>query len=336
VIDSELAAGAAAAAVAALCFNAAVVLYAVESRAVPSEHGLRLSLVTRLARRPRWLAALGLDALGWPFQLVALSLAPLTVVQPTLAVGLLFLVAVGSKGLGERIGRLEVFAVIAVIVGVVGLALAAPAHTAGAPDPVALAAVLAALVFVSALPYVLPRERVGAGTMIVAAGSAFTATALSSKVLTDRLADGDWAAAIALGVGTAAVAALGLLSETSALQRYEATRVSPAVFVIQTVAPVVAAPILIGEDWGATPGGGLVLAGALLLTCGAGALLARSRVVVAAQHEAGQPASSSTRSAAAGSLASDTSGSRGDSSAPRSAAASSPAVDATSANPKSR
>jgi drug/metabolite transporter (DMT)-like permease len=339
VIDSDLAAGAAAAAVAALCFNGAVVLYAIESRTVSAEHGLRLSLVTRLARRPRWVAALALDALGWPFQLLALSLAPITVVQPTLAVGLLLLVAVGSRRLGERVGAREVLAVLGVVAGVAGLALAAPPHTDRAPDPVAFAVVLAALVAASCAPYAMRRARVGATVMILAAGSAFTATALASKVLTDRLADGDWAVAAALAVGTALVAALGLLSETSALQRYEATRVSPAVFVIQTVAPVAAAPILIGERWGGTPGGGAVLIASLAITCAAGALLAQSRVVVAAAHEgaqAGEPASSSTRSAAAGSRASERSGSRGEASARRSAAASSSGVDATSAKPESR
>jgi drug/metabolite transporter (DMT)-like permease len=339
VIDVELIAGAAAAAVAALCFNGAVVLYALESRQIAQEHGLRLSLITRLARRPRWRAAIALDALGWPFQLVALSLAPITVVQPTLALGLLLLLAVGSKGLGERVGRQELLAAAAIVGGVVALALAAPPHTSGTSDGEVLAAVLGLLVLASAAPYLLPRRYAGADMLILAAGAAFTATALAGKVLTDRLAAGDWGAAIALGAGTAVVAALGLLSETSALQRYEATRVSPAVFVVQTVAPVMAAPLLFGEKWGATPGGGIVIVLALAVTCAGGVVLSRSRVVAAAQDEAGMPegpASSSTRSAAAGSSASERSGSRGDASARLSAPASSSGVDATSARPKAR
>jgi hypothetical protein len=339
VIDGQLVGGVAAAAAAAVCFNGAVVLYAIEGRHVSAEHGLRLSLVRQIARRPLWLAALALDGLGWPFQLLALSLAPLTVVQPTLSVGLLLLLAVGARRLGEHVGRLEVAATVAIVGGVTGLALAAPPHSNATPDPVPLALLLGALVLLCAAPYALRRRReVGAGTMIVAAGSAFTATALSSKLLTDELANGHWVAALAWGLGTAAVAALGLLSEISALQRFEATRVSPAIFVIQTVAPVIAAPILIGEDWGSTPGGGAVLVAALAATCAGGALLARSRVVAGAHDESDQApaASSSTRSAAAGSPASDRSGSRGDASAERSAAASSAGVDATSANPKRR
>jgi hypothetical protein len=340
VIDGQLVGGVVAAAVAAGCFNGAVVLYAIESRTVSTEHGLRLSLVKRLARRPRWLAALALDAFGWPFQLVALSLAPLTVVQPTLSVGLLLLLAVGARRLGEHVGRTELVATLAVVCGVTALAIAAPAHTDTAPDTLATALVLAALVLASVAPYLMPRGRVGAGAMILAAGAAFTATALASKLITDEIGRGRWGSAVLLALGTAAVAALGLLTETSALQRFEATRVSPAVFVIQTVAPVIAAPLLIGEDWGATPGGGVVVVAGLLATCAGGALLARSRVIAVVQDEGRDAAtpstSASTTSAAAGSLASDSSGSRGDASADRSASASSDGVDATSARPKAR
>jgi hypothetical protein len=233
---------------------------------------------------------------------------------------------------------------VAVIAGVTGLALAAPEHSdTTSASPVALGAVLGGLLVVAAAPYLLPRGRVGASTMILAAGCAFTATALTSKLLTDELADGRWLVALGLAVGTAAVAAGGLLTETSALQRFEATRVSPGVFVVQTVLPVMAAPFLIGEDWGDTPGGGAVLVVALLVTCAGGALLSRSRVVAAAQDEgegtgadAAASTNSSVTSAAAGSAASDSSGSRGDASANSSARASSAGVDATSARPNSR
>ena len=342
MIDAQLAAGVAAAAVAAVCFNAAVVLYAIESRQVSTEHGLRLSLVTRLAHRPVWLAAVGLDALGWPFQLLALALAPLTVVQPTLSVGLLLLLAVGARRLHEHVGRIEVAAAVAIIGGVTGLALVAPDHSSAIPDATAHGAVLAVLVLLTAMPYLLPRGRVGARVMILSAGCAFTATALTSKLLTDELHRSHWLAAVGVGLATAAVAAAGLLTETSALQRFEATRVSPGVFVIQTVLPVFAARLLIGEKWSTTPGSGVPIVVSLVLTCAGGALLSRSRAVAAAQAEgpsepsAPSAISSSVSAAADGSRASDSSGARGEASAARSDRSSSEGVDATSARPKSR
>ncbi|MCW3004918.1 MAG: hypothetical protein JWQ20_4216, partial [Conexibacter sp.] len=96
-------AGIAAAAVAATCFDGAVLLQAREARDVDAEHALRLSLLRRLMARPRWVLGTALAVCGWPLQLVALSLAPITVVQPTLALGLVVLLVGGSRVLGERV-----------------------------------------------------------------------------------------------------------------------------------------------------------------------------------------------------------------------------------------
>ncbi|MCW2968110.1 MAG: hypothetical protein JWM71_1882, partial [Solirubrobacteraceae bacterium] len=76
---------------AACCYEVAYVLQALEARAESGDHGLRLSLLTRLARNPRWAGATLLTAGGAALQVYALSLAPVTVVEPTLAVGLLAL-----------------------------------------------------------------------------------------------------------------------------------------------------------------------------------------------------------------------------------------------------
>ena len=56
--------------------------------------------------------------LGWPLQLLALSLAPLVVVQPALALGLPVLMVMGERMLGERAGRREYLAVGAIVLGV--------------------------------------------------------------------------------------------------------------------------------------------------------------------------------------------------------------------------
>jgi drug/metabolite transporter (DMT)-like permease len=118
--------GVACAIVASILFDLAVALQALEARDVPREHGLRPSLLGRLVARPRWLFATLLGGAGWPFHIAALLLAPLTVVQPALASGLLLLLVLGDRMLSERVGRLEVGAVLAIVLGVAGLAWAAP------------------------------------------------------------------------------------------------------------------------------------------------------------------------------------------------------------------
>ncbi|HET7508851.1 MAG TPA: hypothetical protein VFJ65_01240, partial [Solirubrobacterales bacterium] len=94
-----LALGIASAVVASLLYNASIALQALEARGVPQEHGLRPSLLGRLLRNRRWLGATGLGLLGWPFEIAALLLAPLTLVQPCLASGLVLLLWLGATRL---------------------------------------------------------------------------------------------------------------------------------------------------------------------------------------------------------------------------------------------
>src|SRR5947207_7101750 len=137
--------GVACACIASILFDLGVALQALEARSVSHHHALRPSLLGRLVARPRWVFATLLAGAGWPFHVAALLLAPLTVVQPALASGLLLLLVLGDRMLGERVGRLEVCAVLAIVVGVAGLAWAAPEHTSSHAGAARLAPWLASL-----------------------------------------------------------------------------------------------------------------------------------------------------------------------------------------------
>src|SRR5215471_651029 len=103
--------GIAAAVGASLLYNTSIALQALEVRDTSPEYALRVSLIGRLLRNRRWLGATVLGFLGWPLEIVALLLAPLTVVQPCLASGLVLLLVLGVKKLGETPGRREYMAV---------------------------------------------------------------------------------------------------------------------------------------------------------------------------------------------------------------------------------
>lgn len=263
-------------------YNASIALQALEARQVPVEHGLRPSLLGRLVRNRRWLGATALGLAGWPLEIAALLLAPLTVVQPCLTSGLVLLLWLGVTRLGERPGRREMLAVAAIVAGVAGVALAAPARTtdhAGA-EAIALALVLVALPVL--LPYALRRRPAAAATLaIFSAGFGYAWTAVASKLLTDEVATGAVVAA-ALWLATAAGSeGLALLSEMSALQRRPATQVAPAMFATQVLVPVALAPLIFGEAWADTPLGGAVLVAAMALAVVGTVLLAGSRAVSA-------------------------------------------------------
>jgi drug/metabolite transporter (DMT)-like permease len=289
-----LALGIVAAVGASLLYNTSIALQALEAREVSGEHSLRLSLIGKLARNKRWLGATALGLAGWPLEIAALLLAPLTVVQPCLASGLILLLWLGATRLGERPGRREFLAVAAIVAGVGGVAWAAPERTTDHAGAAAVALALAIVALPVLAPYVLrarirhsPHQggvEIGSARaletlMVIGAGCGYAWTAIASKLLTDELAAGAIVVA-ALWLGTAAASeGLALLSEMSALQRRAATHVAPAMFAVQIIVPVLLAPLIFGESWAETPLDGVALVAFMGLAVAGTALLAGSKAV---------------------------------------------------------
>lgn len=302
--------GIAAAIGASAFYSLGVVLQAMDAKQTAHHHYLRLGLARDLVKRRRWLLGTAISTVGWPLQLLALSLAPLVVVQPAMATGLLVLLVAGERMLGERAGRREHVAVCAIALGVVGAALCAPPHTtAQAPDD-AIGIVLGVLGAASLLPYMMLRtgRRPPAALTILGAGLAFAWSGVATKLAADNLEYGLIAIALAWGTSTAIASAVGALSEMSALQRRPAIQVAPVVFVIQTAVPVALAPLLFGEHFTETPLSGALLAASLAILIAGAVVLARSPLLLALMEaDLGPPAQASEESEA--SRVSETSGS---------------------------
>ncbi len=263
-----------------MLYNTSIALQALEAREVSDEHSLRPSLIGKLLRNRRWLGATALGLLGWPLEIAALLLAPLTVVQPCLASGLILLLWLGATKLGEAPGRREAVAVAAIVAGVAGVALAAPERTTEHAGAGAIALALGLLAIPIAAPYALRNRAAALGLLpIVGAGCGYAWTSIASKLFTDELATGAVLVAlvplatIALSEGTA------LLSEMSALQRRHATHVAPVMLAVQVLVPVLLAPLIFGESWGSTPLGGAALAASIAIAVAGTVLLAGSRSV---------------------------------------------------------
>jgi drug/metabolite transporter (DMT)-like permease len=275
-----LALGIAVAVCASLLYNTSIALQALEARRVPGEHGLRPSLLGRLARNRRWLGATGLGFLGWPLEIAALLLAPLTVVQPCLASGLILLLWLGATRLGEAPGRREALAVGAIVVGVAGVAWAAPERTTDHAGAGVIAIALILLAIPIAAPYALRHRAAGTGLLaVISAGCGYAWTSIASKLLTDQLAAGTLLVGLAWLATAAASESLALLSEMSALQRRPATHVAPVMFAVQVLVPVLLAPLIFGESWGSTPLGGAALVAFMGVAVAGTVLLAGSRTV---------------------------------------------------------
>jgi hypothetical protein len=170
------------------------------------------------------------------------------------------------------------------IIGSVGVfAWAAPRDTSDVERGAGLVVALAILAAVTLAPYAigLLRHRHFPMLLLVAsAGAADGMAAFVAKIVAQDAADGALVAVIFWAALVAAVVIVGLISESTALQRFAATRVAPTVLVMQIVIPVILAPLVGGESWGGTPLGGAVL-GAALATIAVGAGLLASSPAVA-------------------------------------------------------
>lgn len=267
--------GLGAALLASALYNLGSALQALDAREAPTEEGLRLRLLAHLVLHRRWVIGLLLGALGFPLQVVALANAPFVVVQPALAAGLLLLLLIGSRMLGERVGAFELAAVLAICCGIALLAWGSPAHAEVARSAVHTISVIGLCTALALAPFVLRGGRFDLTTLVIA-GSAlgFAASNIATKLVSDGLGTGEFVVAgiwilVAAGTGVAAT-----VTEMTALQRRPATIVVPISFGLQTFLPILVEPLYLREDWGTAAAGGaplllglvMVLAGALALT----------------------------------------------------------------------
>jgi hypothetical protein len=105
--------------IAALLFGVGVAVQQHEAHATSPEHALHPSLLLRLASRPWWLVGLVADIAGWGVQAWALATGSLIVVQPVIALNLVFALAIAAGLAGQRITPGEWVAVVATLGGLI-------------------------------------------------------------------------------------------------------------------------------------------------------------------------------------------------------------------------
>ncbi len=232
-------------------FNVGIVLQAVDARVAPRALGYRVRLLGRLFRRPRWVLGFALGIVGIAPQVVAYSRAPFVVVQPTLAVGLLLVLALGVYLLGESVGDQEIVGVVAIIGGIALVAWGAPPHSESHRGGIAVIAVVAFLAAGGLAPFAVRGTRFDTGMLaILAAGFGFGATNVATKLLGDDLSLGHYANATAWGAVGVVMGVAAQIANMTAFQRRAATTVVPISTSVQTFLPIVLEPLFLHEQWG--------------------------------------------------------------------------------------
>lgn len=282
-----LAVGAVAASLASALYNIGLLLQAEASRREPVSAAFAPGLLVRLVQRRRWLVGSAIAVLGWPLQAFALTRAPLTVVQPLLAVGLVIPLAFGKRMLGEHLRLRDVLNIAVLVAGSSLLVALAPPRSNVTGVSVQLVIALAALATVLLCALLLAavvRHRRGLMLML-AAGVGFALASITTKLLADDFSRREWVPLAIWLAGTAAAGAVALIGEMNALQISAASTVSAVVLALETIIPVTLSPFLFGEAAGGSASSIAVRSAALAMTIGAAILLTRTRPVVEALAE---------------------------------------------------
>jgi len=282
-----LAVGAIAASLASAFYNAGLLLQAEASRREPVSVAYAQRLLVRLVQRRRWLAGSAIAVLGWPLQAFALTRAPLTVVQPLLAVGLIIPLGFGKRMLGDHVRWPDLLNIGALVAGASLLVVLAPPRSTvtGASVPLVVAlAVMAAVLICALLLAAVVRARRGL-TLMLSAGVGFALSSITTKLLADALSRRDWIALAGWFACTMLAGGVALIGEMNALQVSAASTVSALVLALETIIPVALSPFLFGERLGGSASSIALRSAALALTIGAAIVLTRTRPVVEALTE---------------------------------------------------
>jgi drug/metabolite transporter (DMT)-like permease len=101
----------------AFCYALSNVLELMEAEKVPDEYTLKLSLLARLARRPRWLLGAACDVVGYVAQAAALALAAVAFVMPIVASGILIALLLGAVLMRRSVRPTDWIAAIVLSIG---------------------------------------------------------------------------------------------------------------------------------------------------------------------------------------------------------------------------
>jgi hypothetical protein len=222
-------------------------------------HPVRL-LSNVLASR-RWIAGFFIMVLGLALQVTAFTLAPVSVVQPILAGGLVGLAALAGPVLGERLGRRQLAALALVLTSVLCIALSTRASTSiAARAPVGRFAELAVPIAMIGALFAIAghgsRNADGHRALLACALSAgllyglgaVAEKAVATKMVADGVLPGAWAALRTPYPWLFLLATVaGMAAFQVGLQRHPASIMATFTNVSAAVCALIGASVVFGE-----------------------------------------------------------------------------------------
>ncbi|MER6084867.1 DMT family transporter [Streptomyces sp. NPDC001833] len=256
---------------AAICFGTATVLQAMAARAAGDGTGGEAALLLRAVRQWRYVVGLGLDGLGFVFQILALRSLPIYAVSAALASSLAVTAVVAARLLRVRLSGVEWTAVGVVCAGLAMLGLASGPEGDRAGSMTLKWVMLGTAVGVLLLGLAGGRLTGPGRALVLGLGAGFGFGVVEVSVrLIDTLRPAELftnPAAYALLIGGGG--AFMLL--TSALQRGSVTTATAGMVIGETIGPAAVGVVWLGDrtreglTWLAVLGFAVAVAGALAL-----------------------------------------------------------------------
>ncbi|MFC7329021.1 DMT family transporter [Marinactinospora rubrisoli] len=247
----------------------------------PGHRIARAGFLLHLLRRPRWLLGTLAAATGVALHLVALSGAPLTIIQPIGVTGLLFAIVLSAVFNRRRVRAGEVAAGAAVMAGLTGVLLLFPHSSAAPVMPTGTAVLLVAAVVVLGAAGYAAAHWIPAGTraVLLAAlgGVALGTTSALARVVAAATASDVTAVFSWLTVLAVAVAVFGGLLQQNAYRTGHFAAAYATLLVVDPVTGAAIGTLLLGEGVPATPADRLLAAGSAVLAIAGTAVLARAK-----------------------------------------------------------
>jgi drug/metabolite transporter (DMT)-like permease len=280
---------------AGLCYAIASVIQQRVAAQQPEELSLSPRLVVALARRPLWLAGIGVDIAAYLLEAAALGKGSVLVVGPLLASGLLFALPFASFRTGRRVTRREMIPAVLITAGLalyveVGSPAGTASHASHLEWGIAATAVIAATTVLVALGRRAREPGRRATYYGIATGVVYSLTAVLTKATVDRLNGrvlpilGHWQLYALL-----LASVVGLVLNQSAFQAGHVAASLPAISVTNPVLASIMGVVLFDEHLNAHGLAAWSVAGAAIVAMLVGTCwLARSPLVT--DEVAGVPA----------------------------------------------
>jgi drug/metabolite transporter (DMT)-like permease len=273
---------------AGLCYAIAAVVQQRVAAQQPPELSLSLRLIVQLARRPLWLAGIGVDIFAYLMEAAALGVGSVVVVGPLLASGLLFALPFASFRTGRRVTRHEMVPAVMVTAGLaLYVVVGAPGGNASHASHLEWTVAAVGVALGAGIAVFLGRRTQEPGRRAIyyglATGIVYSLTAVLTKATVDRLGTdvypilGHWQLYALLFASV-----IGLVLNQSAFQAGHVAASLPVISVTNPVLSSAMGILLFGEHLDAHGlVASLVAGGAIVAMLVGTCWLARSPLVIA-------------------------------------------------------